>query len=341
MPYIATEWIDGDPLALILEQGPLAAEVATELITSALEVSELLSHVLGADAIWVETELDAIIVGSETSGRGFTFWISPIKWLGGQEKSHSLEVIAALTEKVMGWQGRKMNDQAGQGLGGWLKWLRHAGDTIGLHEARETLAASVGVNPPPPTRALVARATRPPPTAVKRSSSKASWVINSALALVAVGLGGWFLLRQRAMESSRLSQSPARVAGQNAKPATAASAAEPENPDAAASVVPWDGSRYLAQYAGRQTIVEGVLEKIDFSEEKKTMYLLFSQHPEKTDTRGAVTLNPRPPDLSEATLNELRGKKVRLHGTIRVRNIFGVKRNEILIKDRASIELVE
>ena len=159
MPFIATEWIEGESLQPIIERGPLSAEDSTQVIIQALEVCELLSHVLAEEAVWVETELPTIIVGNEPSGRGLTFWISPLKWLGGDHESRGLESIITLTEEIMGWRGQVVSEQAGLGLGAWIKWLRGAVATTTLQEAREMLAASVGAVPPIPAKNLVAQAT--------------------------------------------------------------------------------------------------------------------------------------------------------------------------------------
>ncbi len=81
MPFIVTEWVDGESLRPLVDEAPLSVENATELITQALEVCELLSLVLAEDAVWVETDLQSIVLGKDQSGRRFTFWISPLKWL--------------------------------------------------------------------------------------------------------------------------------------------------------------------------------------------------------------------------------------------------------------------
>ena len=361
MPYIATEWVDGEPLASYIEQGPLPARAATDLVAQALEVSELLSHVLGEEAVWVETSPATIIVGSEQSGRGITFWICPLKWLGGLNKSRSLDGIADLTEIMMGWQNRKINDQAGLGLAGWVHWLRNAAATITLHEARETLAASVGVEPPPPVRRVITHANRPPAAkAPRKSSLKASWFINTALALAVIGLGAWQWLRQREFEAMRmypastqtlpnkpLAKSPppaaskSTIAANNPQPAATNPPPSASNPpprsrppipsaiaptdvdpgDLSETVIPWTDHEFLAKYNGREVIVEGPLQAIKFSESGATMYLLFSVELGKNDTRGSVTMKNAPPDLSEERLTPLIGKKIRLHGTIDVRTV--------------------
>lgn len=204
MPFIVTEWIEGESLLPIVEKGPLSAEAAAELLGSALEVCELLSHVLAEEAVWVETDVQTIVIGDEGSGRRFTFWISPLKWLGTGEEPRGLESIVKLTEEIMGWSGRAVNDQAGRGLGAWLNWLRTAAATTSLNEARESLAASVGAEPPPPTQKLVSRATVPtrpihrakPGKPVKHSKPKTFLIVNSLLGVAVIGLGGWVWLRK-------------------------------------------------------------------------------------------------------------------------------------------------
>lgn len=205
MPFIVTEWIEGKSLLPIIGNGPLSAEAAAELLGSALEVCELLSHVLAEEAVWVETDVQSIVIGDESSGRRFTFWISPLKWLGTGEEPRGLESIVRLTEEIMGWSGRTVNDQAGRGLGAWYNWLRTAAPTTSLTEARESLAASVGAEPPPPTQKLVSRATvptrlinraKPGKQPVKRAKPKALLIINSLLAIAVIGLGSWVWLRK-------------------------------------------------------------------------------------------------------------------------------------------------
>lgn len=197
MPFIATEWVEGEALPLILQGQNMPVESTTELITKALEVCELLSQIFAEEAVWVETDLQTIVVGNEESGRGFTFWISPFKWLGRQDSNRGLESIVALTEEVMGWTGQIVNDQAGRGLGGWVNWLRNAASTTSLHEAREMLAASVGIEPPPPAGHLVAKATAPALKPLKRpGTSKMPMFAILSLCIAIAGLGSWQWIRK-------------------------------------------------------------------------------------------------------------------------------------------------
>jgi hypothetical protein len=197
MPFIATEWVEGESLLPILDGGQIPAESATVLITKALEVCELLSHVLAEEAVWVETDIRTIIVGNEESGRGFTFWISPFKWLGGNGENRGLESLVTLTEEVMGWTGRTVNDQEGRGLGGWVNWLRNAATTTTLHEAREMLAASIGVEPPQSAGDLVAHATSQALKPLKRPGTPKMPVFAILLLFITVAaLGSWMWIHK-------------------------------------------------------------------------------------------------------------------------------------------------
>lgn len=379
IPFISTEWIDGVLLHSILKQGPLAAEVAVELLTQALEVCELLSHVLAEEAVWVETDLETIVFGSEESGRGFTFWISPLKWLGGNDQARGLESIIALTEEIMGWKGRLVNNQAGRGLGGWLKWLREAAPTTTLREVRENLAAAVGVNPPPATRRLVAAAIRPRAGQIKPPSSKTSLLLILGLGLVGIGSGGWLLTRNRpdpeippiqfssahsaSLETAPPSEppplpdypasgGPGDIASLNERAAAltaeaakadrmreATLAAQQADLEKQGGVFSTAQRELLATQKGQVVTLEGRVEKIH--DTGKTLYLLFSAKPDENEPRGAIVLKNAPAGLSKESLEPLIGKKVRFSGKVKVRKIFGNERPEIEITSRAAIQAAE
>jgi hypothetical protein len=362
MPFIASEWIDGDALEWFVAQGPLSAEAATELITQAMEVCELLSHILGIDAIWVETELQSIIRANDHSDRGFTFWFCPLKWLGTQKHSRGMSSIITLTEQVMGWQGHPINDQAGHGLAAWLKWLRHTEGPISLHEVRQTLAAAVGINPPP-THNLVTQATHPPPRVIKPRPTKSIglWIVNISLALVVAGLllyqgkrPSWmprliYTQNHAASASTQpalaLTTDPATDANPNSLPNPQQAEASGNRQKSAASqnhgVIPWTSRDLLLEKDNQEVVVEGVLADINLSEKETKMYLLFSKDPDKNDARALVLTKTAPEDLSNAALSKLIGKKVRLNGTVKNFKFKSGVRPEIQIKDRASIQAID
>ncbi|MFD2257716.1 hypothetical protein ACFSSA_13630 [Luteolibacter algae] len=192
IPFIVTQWIEGVSLKTIIAGEVLDPALVIDLLRIALEVSIVLSHVLGEEAVWIETDVESIVLGTQDSERSFTFWICPFKWLGRDIESRTLSSIAELGEELAGWQNKLVSDQAGNGLGGWLKWIK-ANPETSLREARERLASCTGGAAPDRESTLVRRSTRPASTVmVKQPSSKTPLVI--AALIVMIGAAGYFYL---------------------------------------------------------------------------------------------------------------------------------------------------
>ncbi len=192
IPYLVTEWVDGISLKTILADETMEPALVIDVLRIALETSIILSHVLGEEAVWVETEIESIVVGTQESGRGFTFWISPFKWLGADIQSRKLSSIVELGEELTGWEKKIVSDQAGYGLGGWLKWLRNNPDAS-LHEALESLSASTGNEPPAAEEALVQQARHPAVPKLKKASSKTPLLATAGVALLVIGAALFYL----------------------------------------------------------------------------------------------------------------------------------------------------
>ncbi len=341
VPFIATEWIEGSTLDPIIQQRPLPADVAVLLLTQALEVSEMLSQVLADEAVWVETELSTIVLGDEQSGRGFTFWISPLKWLGRNENPRGLESIIVLTEKIMGWKGQTVNDEAGHGLGAWLKWLRKAAPTATLREARENLAAAIGTEPPPAAKNLVSAAKRPPAP----KSSKVFVLAGLGLVLILTGFGGWQLTRNRTLPvmpdlaaQSSIAETPVPVLNETPPKAALPAVSNETPPKAAATPSPKSGpifspanSGLLVKEKGKVATLEGLL--VSVATAGKTTYLYFSKKPPPREVRGLLPAEP----ATHPAASKLIGKKIRITGKVTV--VKG--RPEIEIANPAAIEAVE
>lgn len=377
MPFIATEWVEGTRLEAFLERGPLGNVEAADLLTKLLEVCELLSQVLGEEGIWVETDPMAIVVGAEGTGRGVTFWISPLKWLGKDARMRGLESVVMLTEEIKGWRGRSFGSSATGPLGEWLKWLRGHARATTLHEARQRLAAAIGNEPPVPTKSLVRHAT----AAGKKTKTGMGLALAGCLVLTA--LGGWALMRKSAADkrdrglpapeiletgmvppsgreglpepaddSGRMTISaPGEVPHSNRGFSGLAGATPRENnQESAAKSAMQSGDiaglgevyrpqdrELIAAQKGRAIVVEGVLEKI--SRSSKTLYLLFSTDAGRSDTRGAINIGSASADLTEEALAPLVGKKIRLHGQVKIEALHA--RPTIVIQERKAIEAVE
>jgi len=345
IPFIATEWIEGDLLEPILQRGPLPAEAAVELLTKALEVCELLSQVLAEEAVWVETDPQTIVLGNAESGRGFTFWISPLKWLGGNEESRGLHSIIDLTEQVMGWQGMIVNDQAGRGLGAWINWLRGAENTS-LREVRENLAAAIGTEPPTAANKLVAQATTP----LARKSSKIAVLGGLGLALMLTGLSGWLITRNpAALAITDLEAPHSRVSEVNQRAEELRDLAVRANRERAemlaaqqaalekqGGVFSIDQGDLLALQKGQTARLGGRVEKIESSHSGATLYLYFSQEPAANEPRASVLLK-RAPDLDRPALEQYLGKEITLTGKVELER----GRPQITITKRPDIQLIE
>ncbi len=349
MPYLATEWIDGDTIGPLLREQPLPAAVAAELITHALEVCELLSQVLAEEAVWVDTDPDTIILGSQESGRGFTFWISPFKWLGADNQPRGLGSLVTLTESLMRWQGKMVADHAGLGLGSWLNWLRAAAPNTTLREARENLAAALGNEPPANVRQLLNEA-RPLPQQPRRNSSRLLIIGAVGLAMVVVGVGGWLWTWQRARQirQSEVVEKLMRELEDQSR-ANGGSRAEDVNERAARlaeeAAQAWQGGVFkpdqgelLARQEGAVASLEGVLRGIAESQSGNTLYLLFSENPSRNDPRGAVSSEASGEGLDRRSLEALVGSRIRITGTVRVTRIGGLQRPEIPISERTAIQ---
>lgn len=394
MPFVATEWIEGSALQTFLGTRPLSQPEAISLISQALEVCQALSDALGAEGVWVETDLHTIIIGAEETRRPVTFWISPLKWLGVGDGQRGLEPLIGLTTSVMGWGGKPVSNPGATGLGTWLKWLQGAATTATLQEARERLAASTGSAPPQPVKRTVRMATRPVLLGKKKAKSKLPVWILAVSILAAMGGGGWFLVKRNESLLVKASAPPVPVAANTvvedpvpaAAPEAAPATAPAAEPSPAVETIPGEASadranrmaaeltaaarkssgeadakaaqlkQRIASAGGvfspadhellvaqnkNEVVVEGTFGEIGYSTTRKTMYLLFSGSAGSSDFRGAISEENAKGDLSEASLQSLSGKKIRLKGSVRLEPVGKTKRPVIDIRQRNEILLAE
>jgi len=399
MPYIATELIEGETLEHLMENGPLPAEAASSMVTRLLDVCSLISNVLAEEAVWVDMEPHTIIRGDEKSGRGFTFWISPQKWLGDRETSRGLQAVLNLTEEITGWKNKPVSDQAGRGFGGWVKWLRK-NPSSKLLEARESLATSTGANPSSATKSPTGQISGVPATATKTANaaspgktatqtaaantarstnksasaapsapvaparSKGIWLIVMAVTFaLLVGVGYYIYSKKKSHDLAASADSP--VSANSAVPAgdeeediaqiqqraaevRAQAAAGDQVKQAQLAIQKSEYTSHggvfhvnereqLLRQEGYDVTVEGVLQKLDYSMSRKTIYLQFYKEPGRRDTCASVLLKDAPADLSEERLTPLIGRKLRIKGIVQVH----FARPEIKIKDRSSIKIIE
>lgn len=183
MPYIATEWVDGTRLEKQIELSPLSGKEAVSLLDSALEVCEFVSDFIGHESVWVETDPRAIVVAQKKDRRGFTFWISPMQWIGERADRREFHSIALLADEVV-WQNASRDSRP---LRRWSRWLRKNPSTS-LKEVRERLAHAYDT---PPGRNF---------RLIRLSGANLFLAFAAALFVATCGWGGWVLLKHQPAE---------------------------------------------------------------------------------------------------------------------------------------------
>lgn len=192
MPFLVTEWVEGEMLSLRLNDGPLSSESVRTLADLALETSQILSDAFGEEAIWVETDPTTVIISEENPERPITFWICPIRWLGDPSARSDLKPLLEMVEDLSGWRGQMISRSSGAGLGAWVKTLRDEPNIWTLAQAKAALhepativeasAAQAAAAPAPAPRQQVVFVNRPVIW---------PWVLASLLVLSAAGILGW------------------------------------------------------------------------------------------------------------------------------------------------------
>ncbi|WP_411827304.1 hypothetical protein [Luteolibacter sp. AS25] len=242
IPFLVTEWVDGTPLDQVIQEEKLAPGHIIDILRIALEASIQLSAILGEEAIWVETQVRSIVVGTEESGRGFTFWLSPFKWLNSADHINDITPLIELTEELTDWKTKLYRENSYFGLGGWLKNLK-AHPSTSLEEALFSLNALLSSpteeeqtgtshspasvpTPPAPPSPIATKAGAPSdfpigkstPVLLKKSKSPVPFVVAALLAII--GALGFLYTKQksRPIESVRASSSetPASISEESA-----------------------------------------------------------------------------------------------------------------------------
>ncbi len=371
VPFIVSEWLEGTPVSQQIASAPLQPRRAIDILMGALEISEVISELLAEQAVWVETDPASIIEATDDPKRGTTFGISPFKWLGSDEERRSLKPLVQLTEDLMGWKNKLVNDQAGNGLAVWLKWLKQHSFQATLAEARENLAAATGAPPPPPTSRLVRQSTRPmvPRAAtvqvqmipVQRTKpSKTPLILGMVGLLIALGIGGWVAktgeIPFKKFFDARNAEAPPTVrksALDYAPPLPSRDEVEEEEPVAATKPAsppaPSSGSERtyyvkdaaeLIKLKDKTAVLEGKLVSASYNEPQNTQIFLQLERTADSDACGWVIMKDAHGALSLEELKKLVGKRVRFRGKVSLgKGDFG-DRPKIQITSRDSIKVV-
>jgi len=289
MPFLVTEWHEGEPLTERLKIRPLSPVSAKALADLALECCETLSDTFQEETVWIETDPVSVILGGADSDRKVTFWISPLRWLGDAEARRGLQPIVDMIEHVTGWKNSVVQDQAGDGLGWWFKTLRKNPEQWNLKQAREALHQGPPVasptptvqqlSPPPSTVGPQTIPARQPPIPQQKTATTIwPWIVAGVLTTSALAFVGWQATRQRpgpppisvGMEndhgsSPMVAAGPQLSAAERASARAEALAEEMQSEDAPKSPT-----------LGEPFTVEAPIKVVRQSRSKKTTYLIFA-----------------------------------------------------------------
>lgn len=320
MPYLVCEWVEGKTLPDVLDSEKLEPPTVIDVMRLALEVSLVLSSVLGEEALWIETNPESIIMGDSESSRGFTFWISPFTWLGSDAQQRNLSGLVTLGESLAGWSNKLVSDQAGNGLGGWFKWLK-ANPDIGLRQAMESLAESTGSEPPPTDEFLVQAATAKPTILVKQPSSKAPLVIVGVIALLVLGAALAYLHKTAEApvideEFAKQEISEVIVVTKDDKPAEPVISAKPE----ALNINPENLELLRKHRAGTLFTMSGKLDKVILQRSGDAITLAFSKKKQRLPICAVLQKKHFKGKFHVNTFKPFVGKTI----TVRGKSVVGV-----------------
>jgi len=339
MPFVASEWIEGHSLAEILQHGTFSVADAIHVLARVLEISECLSAVLGADAVWVVTAPELIINDAGPSRRGLTFELAPMIWLSGEASRRSWLPLAELAEELLEWCHKRAHYQAGQDLGAWLQWLLANADRLTLPQVRERLAGVADVvaldtlpGAVPPAAALPTlrdewpQSLESPWCYVKLKNPFANKPRVWLAALVGLaGLGVWGGLV--AAESWRQHRHPlAHGAGGSTLAGRVFGSGE---------------TKLIMQADSREVTVEGLLRKIEPGPDGIWYVDFQGSSLLGKEVRGYFKSGNQPDEPSVRALSALKDQRIRITGVVEINITPKEKSPLLLLKNRHAIQAVK
>ncbi len=362
MPYLASEWIEGETLEALLGRGECEVDAVVDLVDRALQLCGVISAKLGTEAVWLDMSPPTVVLDFCPGGRGVTFGISALRWLVTTRDRQSLEPFAVLAEEIMGWRGRLVSEQAGAGLGGWIKWVRQHAQSATQAEARMALARMTGrvapelappaapaaarvVSAPVPSSPAAATATQRvtaptvamplPMGGLPRQEPKSGklWIVIPVLVALIGGVVWWAVANKGKTGDAVAALPPPTNARLDEVNARAAKYAAGGAPSASSTVFAVGDDQAIRNENGNVITVEGVVRRVYASQSGKTLYLEFAGAEMPDQVRGRVVTADLP-DLTEAALKHFDGKRVRVTGEVRI--VQG--RAEITLREKSAIK---
>ena len=327
MPYLVSEWTAGSSLREALNGERLDPSLVVEVMRLALELSFVLSEVLGQEALWVATDLDSIFVGETESGPTFTFSPSPFQLLASETKSCDLFPLVSLGEELAGWQNTLVSAGAGNGLGGWFKWLKENPET-GIRQALESLTTTVGGEPVTQQVETPNVEPAPPTVKLKKSSSKAPYLIVGVLSLlVLTAFSGYLFINKESSVSGEVSVPPRAPKIIDVTESSLEASTEPvPSSSEAPRIAPQSQSEFLKLSShqiglmrqlkrGTPIEVTGKLKVATLNKRNALIILKFEKGNGTSPILGVIPQKDYQGEFSVAAFKPYYGKAIRVRGT--------------------------
>ena len=365
-PFLVSEWGVGASLRELLNGEKLDPATVGEIMRHALEVSLVVSEVLGQEGLWITPDQDSIFVGGSESELAFGFRLSPLRLLAPESERCDFLEFLNLGEELAGWKDTLVSARAGNGLGGWFQWLKET-PQASVRQALESLTTTVGQEPLPPEAHAPQSMAAPAPTTalaptsattvvIKQKSSKAPFFIVGVLSLLVITLLlGFFLKGAKgpASEEPLVQQNLPTASDATEQPAAAkttpvATATETADlaPQAAVEARPVILRLTPNQYPlmRRQKIgipieLTGRLKEATFNRDKTVITLKFEKGKGTARVFGVISEQDYQGEFSIGAMRPYFGKVIRLRGLSNPDRTG--KSRDVLIRRFQDIVLVE
>ena len=329
MPFLVTEWVEGQRLSELLKVRPLSPGSTKALISHAIEASKVLSDAFGEEAVWVEATPESIVLPAE--GEVVTFWICPMKWLASPQTRGGLLPLAELTEKALHWRG-KQPPAAGEGLGNWIQSVRANPNRWSLDEALQALhepLTLVGTPAPGGIPTVPMKPAKKPAPQLVRRKSQVLPVLLAFLFAAGAAAGGFYFFKLRGAKTPRLASTrePAASSALDFGSRGIQAGDETSATPASAPALP------VAVVADPATKLTGTVKSVKDLAKFRCMELEVDGKPRWI----AHALDQEKPGFDTKELEALKGKRVVVSGTFKKEppNL-----GEVLhVNDRAQIEV--
>lgn len=350
LPYIVTEWVDGEAVEMLVSHAMLGLDDVTNLLKSALDTSLWLSDIFQKESLWIETELSTVIRRNSEKSADFIFWISPIKWLGVTGSDHDMKLLAGFATQLLHGVPMMMGNAKQSGIVRWIEWLRAAPKTATLTQAREKLTYHLQSTSGAPLRKLITPPKQEKPTSQRKPQRRPGAILcaNLFLVMLVIGLGYYSHQVKQARADGKKpavyhkAKKPLakKAANKNEKvPRTEIAFAADEA--APGELIAWDNHSKLLANNRRKVTVEGPAGRIDQSKSGKTLYLVFFGGDKPESSRVGIRLGKGSPDQMKSELGAFVGKKIRASGEVKKEMQGNLSSPAVMVNDVSAIQIID